>query len=146
MDLINLPCFTTSHGLISIPRSPSREVVCGDFLKPHRCHLRSDRSLKVPVEISRKNQIFPHWPLHHHCHHIPNHCVGKQCQVTVGPVALSCDRFYCPAMVIIVFVVVIVVAVFVNVFAVVVFGVGRPPNGLLSPCHPPNVENTKAWV
>ena len=43
-------------------------------------------------------------------------------------------------------IVVVVVAVFVNVVAVVVLGAGRPPNGPLSPCHPSNGENTKAWV
>ena len=68
-----------------------------------------------------------------------------QCQVTVGPVALYCDCFYRPVMVIIV-VVVVVVAVFVNVVAVVVFGVGKPLNGPLSPCHPTNGENAKAGV
>ena len=51
-----------------------------------------------------------------------------QCQVTVGPVALSCDCFYRPVMVVIF----VVVAVLVNVVAVVVFGAGRPPNGLLN--------------
>ena len=45
-----------------------------------------------------------------------------------------------PVMVVIV-IVVVVVAVFVNKIAVVVFGEGRPPNGLLSPCHPSNGEN-----
>ena len=43
-------------------------------------------------------------------------------------------------------IVVFVVAVFVNVVAVVVFRAGRHPNGPLSPCHPPNVENEKARV
>ena len=65
-----------------------------------------------------------------------------QCQVTVGPVTLYCDFFYLPPMVFIV--VIVIVAVFVNVFAVVVFGEGTPPNGPLSPCHPPKGENTKA--
>ena len=69
----------------------------------------------------------------------------SQCQVTVGTVALYCDCLYCPVMVVIV-VVVVVVAVFVNVVAVVVFGGGRPPNGPLSPCHPPNSENERAGV
>ena len=46
----------------------------------------------------------------------------------------------------VVVVVVVVVAVFVNVVVVVVFRAGTPPNGPLSPCHPPNGENTKAWV
>ena len=68
-----------------------------------------------------------------------------QCQVTVGPVTLSCDRFHRLAMFVIV-VIIVVVAVFVNFFAVVVFGAGRPPNGPLSPCHLPNGENTKAGV
>ena len=84
-------------------------------------------------------------PLHHYFHHLNSHCVGKRCQVTVDPVAISCIRFYRPAMVVIF---VVVVAVFVNVFAVVVFGAGRPPNGPLSPCNSPNGENTKAsiWI
>ena len=68
-----------------------------------------------------------------------------QCQVTVGPIALYCDCFYRPVMVVIV-AVVVVVAVFVNVVAVVIFGAGRPPNGPLSPCHPPNGENAKDVV
>ena len=42
--------------------------------------------------------------------------------------------------------VVVVVAVFVNVVAVVVLGAGRPPNEPLSPFHPSNGENKKAWV
>ena len=62
----------------------------------------------------------------------------------VGPVALSCVRFYRPAMVAVV-VSVVVVAAFVNVVNVVVLGSGRPPRGMLPPCHPPNVENKKAW-
>ena len=128
--------------LISSPRSPPREVVCRDVLNPHRRHRHSARSPKVPVEISHNNKLCPHWPLHHHYHHIPNRSVGKQCQVTVGPVALSCNFFYCPTMVIIV----IVVVLFVNVVAVIVLRVGRPPNGPLSPCHPPNGKNTKAGV
>ena len=132
-----------SGSLISIPWSESREVVCRDALRPHRRHCHSARSIKVPIEISHKNQLFPQWPLHHGCHHIPNNCVGKQCQVTVIPVALSCDLLYRPAMVVIV---VVIVAVFVNVIAVVIFRAGTPPNGLLSPCNPPNGENTKAWV
>ena len=45
-----------------------------------------------------------------------------------------------PVMVVIV-VVVVVVAVFVKKIAVVVFREGRPPNGLLLQCHPPNGEN-----
>ena len=45
-----------------------------------------------------------------------------------------------PVMVVIV-VVVFVVAVFINKIAVLVFREGRPPNGLLSPCHPPNGKN-----
>ena len=57
----------------------------------------------------------------------------------IVPVALSCVRFYRPSMV------VVVVAVFVNVVNVVVLGSGRPPHGPLPPCHPPNVENKKAW-
>ena len=131
--------------LISTPRSLSREVVCEDVLKLHRRHRHSARSPKVPVEISRKNQLCLNWPLHHHCHHIPNRSVGKQCQVTVGPVALSSDCLYRPAMVVI-DVVVVVSAAFVNVIAVVVFGAGRLPNGPLSPFHPPNGENKKALV
>ena len=129
--------------LISIPRSLSQEVVCGEVLNPHRCHHHYAHSLKVPVEIYRKNQLFPHWPLHHRYHHILNRCVGEQCQVSAGPIALSCDCLYRPAMVVIV-VVVVIVAVFVKFFAVVVFGAGRPPNVPLSPCHPSNGENTKA--
>ena len=128
--------------LISIPCFTLREVVFGDVLKPHRLHRYSACSLKVHVEVSRKNQICPHWPLQHRCHHIPNRCVGEQCQVTVGPVAASCTCFYRPAMVVIV----VVVAVFVNVVAFVVFGAGRPPNGLLSPCQLQNGKNTRAWV
>ena len=46
-----------------------------------------------------------------------------------------------PVMVVIVVVVVVVVAVFFNKIAVVVFGEGRPPNGLLSTYQPPNGEN-----
>ena len=38
-------------------------------------------------------------------------------------------------------IIVVVVPVFVNKIAVIVFGEGRPPNGLMSPCHPPNGEN-----
>ena len=129
--------------LISIPLSLSREVVCRDFLKPHRRHRHSARSPKVHVEVSRKNQLCPHLPLHHRCHHIPNRCVGEQCQVKVGPVDLSCVHFYRPAMIV---VVVVIVTVFVNVVAVVVFGEGRPPNRPLSPCHSQNGKNTKTWV
>ena len=57
----------------------------------------------------------------------------------VGPVDLSCVRFYRPAMVI------IVVAAVVVVFTVVVLGSGRPPNGTLPTCLPPNGKNKKAW-
>ena len=46
----------------------------------------------------------------------------------------------------VVIIVVVIVAVFVDVVAVVVWGAGRPPRGPLPPCHPPNGENTKAWV
>ena len=66
----------------------------------------------------------------------------------VGPDALSCVLFYCPAMVVVVVVivvVVVVVAVLVNVVAVFVLGSGRPPHGPLPPCHPQNGENTKTW-
>ena len=49
-------------------------------------------------------------------------------------------------MMVVIIVVVVVVAVFVNVVAVVVFGAGKPPNGLLSPCHPPNIENVRAGL
>ena len=49
-------------------------------------------------------------------------------------------------MVVIVIVVVVIVNVFVNVVAVVVFRAMRPPNGPLSLYHPPNGENTKAWI
>ena len=91
-------------------------------------------SLQVHVEASRKNQLCPHWPLNHRHHHIPNCCVVEQCQVTVGPIALSCIRFYHPTMVVVVVVV------------VVALGAGRPPCGPLPHCHPPNGENTKAWV
>ena len=117
----------------SIPHSLPREVVCGDFLNSHLRHCHSANFLKVPIEISRKNKLCPHWPLHHHCHHIHNSYVGKQYQVTVGLVTLLCVRFYHPM-------------VLVNVVAVVVLEEGRPPNGPLSPWHPPNDENTKAWV
>ena len=48
--------------------------------------------------------------------------------------------------IVVVVVVVVVVKVFVNVVAVVIFGAGMPPNGPLSPCHPPKGENTKAGV
>ena len=47
---------------------------------------------------------------------------------------------------VIIVVAVIVIVVSVNVVAVVVLGAGRPPNGPLSPRHPPNGESTKAWV
>ena len=60
----------------------------------------------------------------------------------VIPVTLYCVRFYLPEMVVIV----VTVVVFVNVVAVVVLGAGRLPHGPLPPCHPPNGENTKAWV
>ena len=50
-----------------------------------------------------------------------------------------------PVMVVIV-VAVVVVAVFINDVAVIVFRAGRPPNGLLSPCHPPNGENERNGV
>ena len=46
---------------------------------------------------------------------------------------------------VVIVVVVVVVAVFVNVVAVVVFGSVMPSNGMLSPCHPPNGKNTRAW-
>ena len=68
-----------------------------------------------------------------------------QCQVTVGPIALYCNFFYRSVMVVIVGVVV-VVAVSVNLVAVVVFGEGRPTNGSLSPCHPPNGKNARVGV
>ena len=61
----------------------------------------------------------------------------------VGPVAISCIRFYHSAMVVVVFAV--VVAVFVNVVVVVILGSGRSPHGPLPPCHHPNGENTKDW-
>ena len=131
-----------TRSLTSIPRSPLREVVCSNVLKPQRCHRHSARSLKVHVEVSRKNHLCPHWPLNHIYHHIPNCCVGEQCHVIVVPVALSYVRFYRSEMFIIV-VVFVVVAVFVNVVAVVVFRAGRPPNGPLSPCHPKNGEKYK---
>ena len=125
--------------------------MCGNVLNPHRRHLHCNplvksptaRSLQVHVEVSCKNQLCPHCPLHHRHRHIPNLCVGKRSKVTVGPVALSCVLLYRPAMVGIV-VAVIVVAVFVKVVAVIVFGAGRPLHGPLPPCHPPNGENTKA--
>ena len=66
-----------------------------------------------------------------------------QCQVTVGLVVLYCNCFY-RAMMVDIFVIVVVATVFINVVAVVFFGVGRPPNGPLSLCHPPNGENE--WV
>ena len=72
-------------------------------------------------------------------------CKGEGVPVFVDPVALSCVRFYRPAIVVVV-VAVIVIAVIVNVVAVVVLGAGRPLCGPLPPCHPPNGENTKAWV
>ena len=62
----------------------------------------------------------------------------------VGPIALSCVHYYRPVMVVVVISTVIVV-VFVNVIAVVVLGLGRPPYGPLTPCHPPNGENTNGW-
>ena len=101
-------------------------------------------SLQVHIEVSHKYQLCPHWPLHHCRHHIPNRCVVKQCQVTVGPVTLSCVRFYLPAIFVII-VTIVVVAVFVNVIAVIVLSAGMPPHGPLPPCHPSNGENTKAW-
>ena len=116
--------------LISILCSPSRGVVCGDVLNLHRHHRHSSRSLKVHIEVSRKNMLYPHWPLHHCYHHIPNRCAGERCQVTVVPVALSCVLFYHPTMGVIA---VVIVAVFVNVVAVVVLGAGKPLNGPLSP-------------
>ena len=134
-----------AQSMISISRFPLQKYLCGDVLKPHRRHRHYACSLRVHVEFSRKNQLCPHWLLHHRCHHIPKYCVGEQCQITVGPVSLSCVRFYRPAMVVI-FIVVVVVTVFVNVVTVVVLGTGRPPDGLFSPCHPPNGKNTKAWV
>ena len=141
------------RSLISIPRSPSQEEVCGDVHMPH-CHHRhcnllvnslSACSLQVHVEFSRKNQLCPPWPLRHCRHHIPNRCVFERCQVTVGPVALSCVSFYRPTMVVIV-VAAVVVAMFINAVAVVILGAGRPPYVPLPPCHPTNGENTKAWV
>ena len=82
------------QSLVSIPRSPLQEEVFGDVLKPHRSHhycnllVKSPpaRSLQVHVEVSRKNQICPHWSLHHRRHHIPNRFVVKRYQVTVSPV------------------------------------------------------------
>ena len=141
------------RSMISIPRSLLREEVCGYVIKPHCCHGHchilvkspSARSLQVHVEISHKNQLCPHWPLHHRRDHIPNCCIVEKRQVTVGPVALSCVRFYCPAMAVIV-VTVVVAAVFVNIVNVVILGAGRPLHQPLPPCHPPNFENTKAWV
>ena len=47
---------------------------------------------------------------------------------------------------VVIVIVVFVVAVFVNVVAVIIFGAGRPPNGLLSTFHPPNIENERAGV
>ena len=70
-------------------------------------------------------------------------CNGRGVPVFVVPVSLSCIRFYRPAMVVIVIAVDVVLG---NVVVVVVFGAGRPPHGPLPPCHPPNGENTKAWV
>ena len=79
------------QSLISIPSSPSREEVCGDVLKPHRCHHHCDLlvksqsacSLHIHIEVSHKNQLCPHVPLHHLRHHIPNRCVVERCQVMV---------------------------------------------------------------
>ena len=62
----------------------------------------------------------------------------------VGPVALSCARFYLPVMVVVA-VAVIFVVLFVNVVAVVILDLVRPPHVPLTPCHPPNGKNTKAW-
>ena len=78
-------------------------------------------------------------------------CKGGGVPFFVGPVTLSCVHFYCPTVVVIVIaviviVVVVVVTMFVNVVTVVVLGSGRRPHGPLPPCHPPNGENTKAWV
>ena len=116
-----------SRPLISIPHSLLPEEVCRDVFKPHRCQGHCDllvkslsvRSLQVHVEVSRKNWLCPYCPLHHLLHHIPNSCVVERCQVTVGPIDLSCIRFYRPAMVVI-FVAVVVVAV-------VILRVGRLP-------------------
>ena len=47
---------------------------------------------------------------------------------------------------VVIVVVVVVIAVFVNVVAVDVFRAGRPSNGQLSPCHPPNGEIERAGV
>ena len=150
--------------------------MCRDFLKPHCQHHHCDllvqylyaRSIQVHFEVSLRNQFCPPWPIHHRCLHIPNCCVVKRYQLTsknvplpiprsqmarndvcvelaycldckgrrvpvfVVHVTLSCVRFYLPAMVVVVM--------------VVVLGARRPPRGPLSPCHPPNGENTKAWV
>ena len=53
-------------------------------------------------------------------------CKCRGVPVFVVPVALSCVRFYCPAMVIDV-IDVIVVAVLVNIVTVVVLGAGGAP-------------------
>ena len=56
------------RSLISIPRSTSREKVCGNVLKYHRCQPHcnllvqspSARSLQVHVEVSCKNKLCSH--------------------------------------------------------------------------------------
>ena len=135
------------RSLISIPRSPLREEMCRDVLNPHRLHGHcnllvrspSTRYIQVHVDIPRKNQICPHWPIHHRHHQLPNPCVVERCQVTVDPVTLSCVFFYRPA-------IFVIFKVFVNVYVLVILEAGRPPHGPLPPWHLPNGENTKAWV
>ena len=65
------------------------------------------------------------WPLHHRHNHIQTHCVVERCQVTVGPVTLSCVFFYRPA--------IVIFKVFVNVFVLVILESGEPPPGPLPP-------------
>ena len=96
------------------------------------------------------NQLCHHWPLHLS---LPPHTEFSVVIVVVVIVVavfiniVTVDVFGAgPVMVVVVVVFVVVVGAFVNVIAVVLCGAGRPPNGLLSPCHPPNGENESAGV
>ena len=54
----------------------------------------SARSPQVHVSFSRKNNLFPPWPLHHLCLHISNCCVFERCQVTSNyvPSSIPCRQ------------------------------------------------------
>ena len=109
-------------------REGCRKISCSDIFGHIKRWSRRERTTISSAAIS--HYTYPY-------HHIP------KCSVVIVAVAVFVNVVAAvvfgvgPVMVVIV-VIVVVVVVFVNVVVVVFFGVGRPPNGLMSLCHPPN--------